>query len=44
MMLSDKKVRGGKVRFVLPVGLGEATVRDDVDPRLVHEAVASVVA
>ncbi len=40
LMLSDKKVRGGKVRFVLPVGLGSATVRDDVDPTLVREVVA----
>ncbi len=41
-MASDKKVRGGKVRFVLPVGLGQATVRDDVPADVVEEIVASV--
>ncbi len=44
VMLTDKKVRGGKVRFVLPVGLGNATVRDDIDPQLVRDVVGSVVA
>ena len=39
-MSSDKKIRGGRVRFVLPVGLGAATIRDDVPPALVREVVA----
>jgi len=27
----DKKVRDGKVRFVLPTGIGSVVIRDDVD-------------
>ena len=41
-MRSDKKVRGGRVRFVLPIGLGAATVRDDVPDDLVREVVVDV--
>jgi 3-dehydroquinate synthase len=26
----DKKVRDGKVRFVLPTGLGSVVIRDDI--------------
>jgi 3-dehydroquinate synthase len=39
IMLTDKKVRGGRVRFVLPDGLGSATIRDDVDPALVRQVI-----
>lgn len=38
-MLFDKKVRGGKVRFVLPDGIGQAVIRDDVPAELVRNAV-----
>ena len=41
-MRFDKKVKGGRVRFVLPDGLGAATLRDDVPPAAVREAVASI--
>jgi 3-dehydroquinate synthase len=34
----DKKVRDGKVRFVLPTGVGSVTIRDDVDPATVRQA------
>lgn len=43
-MQSDKKVRGGRVRFVLPTRIGAATVRDDVPDDLVREVVAGVLA
>lgn len=32
----DKKVRDGKVRFVLPERIGKAVVRDDVDPGIIR--------
>ena len=43
-MSSDKKVRAGRVRFVLPDRLGHAVVRDDVPPQVVRDAVMSVCA
>jgi 3-dehydroquinate synthetase len=36
-MLSDKKVRSGKLRFVVPVSIGEVIVRDDLDESAVAE-------
>jgi shikimate kinase / 3-dehydroquinate synthase len=36
----DKKVLGGRVRFVLPTGIGHTAVRDDVPPPLLEEALA----
>lgn len=41
-MLGDKKVRGGKVRFVLPTRIGAVTVRDDVPDSIVREALDSL--
>lgn len=41
-MLGDKKVRGGRVRFVLPTRIGAVTVRDDVPESLVREALDSL--
>jgi len=35
---ADKKVRQGKVRFVLPTGVGSVTIRDDVDPATIRSA------
>jgi 3-dehydroquinate synthase len=32
----DKKVRNGKVRFVLPTSIGSVELRDDVEPQLVR--------
>ena len=37
---ADKKVRRGKVRFVLPTGVGSVTIRDDVDPATIRAALA----
>jgi 3-dehydroquinate synthase len=37
---ADKKVRQGKVRFVLPTGVGSVTIRDDVDPTTIRAALA----
>ncbi len=41
-MFHDKKVRDGTLRLVLPVGLGNATIRDDVPLPLVREIVGSL--
>lgn len=35
-MLRDKKVRAGRVRWALPLGVGAATVRDDVSESVVR--------
>ncbi len=43
-MLSDKKVRAGRVRWVLLDGIGRAVVRTDVPDPVVEGAIASVVA
>jgi len=36
-MALDKKARAGRLRFVLPAGVGRTTVRDDVPPSLIRE-------
>lgn len=41
-MAFDKKVAGGKIRFVLLDGIGKAVVRDDVPVDVVRDAVASL--
>ena len=41
-MAFDKKVKAGKVRFILPDGIGRATIRDDVPMDLVRRAVGSL--
>ena len=41
-MMFDKKVRGGKVRFVLPDRIGHVVIREDVPPNLVTRAVGSL--
>jgi 3-dehydroquinate synthase len=41
-MSRDKKVRAGKLRFVVLAAIGRAAPRDDVDPALVAAALASV--
>ncbi len=41
-MSRDKKVRAGKLRFVLLEAIGRAVTRDDVDPARVAAAFASV--
>ncbi|KEF42772.1 MAG: 3-dehydroquinate synthase [Cyanobium sp. CACIAM 14] len=38
---SDKKVRDGRVRFVLPTGIGSVTIRDDVESAAVRAAIAN---
>ncbi|KPV51156.1 3-dehydroquinate synthase, partial [Kouleothrix aurantiaca] len=35
--LRDKKVRAGRVRWILPTSIGHAVVRDDVSESLVHD-------
>ena len=41
-MVFDKKVRGGKVRFVLPERIGSVVIRDDVPADAVGRAVDSL--
>jgi len=40
---SDKKSRGGTIRWVLLEGLGKATTRRDVPDEIVREAILSVI-
>ncbi|MBI4278243.1 MAG: 3-dehydroquinate synthase [Armatimonadetes bacterium] len=39
-MALDKKAREGRIRFALPLRLGEVAIRDDVPPPLVQEVLA----
>jgi 3-dehydroquinate synthetase len=41
-MLFDKKVKSGKVRFVLPERIGHVVIRDDVPEQLVRKAIESL--
>ncbi|MCC6240519.1 MAG: 3-dehydroquinate synthase [Phycisphaerales bacterium] len=41
-MIFDKKVEAGKIRLVLPHGIGQAVIRDDVPVGLMLEAVSSL--
>jgi 3-dehydroquinate synthase len=41
-MQFDKKVKSGKIRFVLLDGIGKATIRDDVPVTLVREALETL--
>jgi 3-dehydroquinate synthase len=36
-MGQDKKVRGGRMRFILPRTIGEVFITDDISPALVRE-------
>jgi 3-dehydroquinate synthase len=38
----DKKVKGGKVRFVLPEKIGRVVVRDNVPAKVVREALKEI--
>jgi 3-dehydroquinate synthase len=40
----DKKVRQGKVRFVLPVAIGQVLIRDDIDPGLIRQVLLELMA
>jgi 3-dehydroquinate synthase len=42
LSLRDKKVRAGRVRWVLPTAIGAATVRDDVPEELVRAVIEEV--
>jgi 3-dehydroquinate synthase len=41
-MIYDKKVKSGKIRFVLPNRIGQVVIRDDVPPAVVRNAVESL--
>ncbi|MGI2336315.1 MAG: 3-dehydroquinate synthase [Dehalogenimonas sp.] len=36
-MLHDKKIDNGKLKFILPTGIGEVTARTDVNPDMIAE-------
>ena len=38
----DKKVRQGKVRFVLPTAIGRVEIRDDIDAALIRQVLAEL--
>ena len=38
-MQHDKKTLGGKVRMILPTGLGSVAIFDDNDPAAIREAI-----
>jgi 3-dehydroquinate synthase len=38
----DKKVREGRVRFVLPTAIGAVQIRDDVSPELIRRVLAEL--
>jgi len=40
----DKKVRQGKVRFVLPTAIGRVEIRDDIEPGLIRQVLAELAA
>jgi 3-dehydroquinate synthase len=42
-MTRDKKVVAGRLSFILPTGIGEVIIRDDVPPRLVRQRVQALV-
>ena len=37
---SDKKVKAGKVRFILPTGIGKVTITDKVTPEIITKALS----
>lgn len=41
-MRTDKKVRDGKIRFILPEGIGGAVIRDDLETQVVQGAIRSL--
>ena len=41
-MALDKKVRDERVRWVLLTGVGKPTIRDDVPPEIVREALGAL--
>jgi 3-dehydroquinate synthase len=41
-LLSDKKVKAGKVRFVLPTAIGAVVIRDDVPENLLRSVLAEL--
>ena len=40
-MGQDKKVHGGRMRFILPRTIGEVVITDDVSPALVREVIGA---
>jgi 3-dehydroquinate synthase len=42
IMTTDKKVRGGKIRFVIPTSIGAAQIIDDTTPDQIRAALASL--
>jgi 3-dehydroquinate synthase len=40
---TDKKVKAGQVRFVLPKGIGQVEVTAEVTPQVIHQALESMI-
>jgi 3-dehydroquinate synthase len=40
MLTADKKVKDGKVRFILPTAIGQVTISDRVTPSMVREVLS----
>jgi len=40
LMYQDKKMRNGRLRLVLPTGIGQVTIRDDIDRSLLEELIS----
>ena len=43
VLSTDKKVRHGKIRFILPIKIGEVITRDDISPTLIESAIKELI-
>jgi 3-dehydroquinate synthase len=41
LLQNDKKVKAGKVRFILPEAIGKVIISDRVSPEVIREAIAA---
>jgi 3-dehydroquinate synthase len=41
-MRYDKKVQGGKIRFVLPRAIGQVFITDDVSPAVIEKVLGEM--
>jgi 3-dehydroquinate synthetase len=35
----DKKAKGGRLRFILPEKIGQVTIQEDIDRKVIAEAI-----
>jgi len=43
LLANDKKVKAGKVRFILPTQIGKVTIKDDISPEILTEVIESLI-